>query len=149
MNVKSKLQDISRHKKTKELILAPFRYFFLIAIGYIVLFQLFYMISYAFRPSVEMADPSVVWIPRNPTFGRFVEAFESLNYLTTLWNTVSVHIVSALIEVATCAIVAYGFARYNFPFKGVLFGFVIITIMVPQVMISVPLFLNYANFDFL
>ena len=149
MNVKSKLQDISRHKKTKELILAPFRYFFLIAIGYIVLFQLFYMISYAFRPSAEMADPSVVWSPRNPTFDRFVEAFESLNYLTTLWNTVSVHIVSALIEVATCAVVAYGFARYNFPFKNVLFGFVIITIMVPQVMISVPLFLNYANFDFL
>lgn len=147
MSVKSKLQNIARHKKTKEWLVAPFRYFFLIAIGYIVLFQVFYMISYAFRPSSEMMDASVVWIPRHPTFDRFVEAFESLKYFETLWNTISVQVVSGLLEVATCAVVAYGFARFNFPFKGVLFALVLLTIVVPPTMISVPLFLNYAYFD--
>lgn len=147
MSFKSKLNDIAHHKKTKELAVAPLRYFFLIAIGYIVLFQLFYMVSYAFRPSSEMADSSVVWIPRHPTFDRFIEAFDSMKYFETLWNTLSVQIVSALIEVITCAIVAYGFARFKFPFKGVLFAFVLVTIMVPPIMVSIPLFLNYAYFD--
>jgi multiple sugar transport system permease protein len=144
---RSKLSDIAHHKKTMSWVVAPFRYFFLIAIGYIVLFQLFYMISYAFRPASEMMDPSVVWIPRNPTFSRFVEAFESLDYFKTLWNTLSIQVISGIAEVATCAVVAYGFARYNFPFKNVLFALVLVTIMVPPVMISVPMYLNYAYFD--
>jgi len=134
-------------KKGKHALALFLKYFFLISIGYIILFQIFYMISYAFRPIDEMNDPSVVWLPRELTVQHFKDAFEKLQYLASLWNTLHIHILSALLEVVTCAVVAYGFARFKFPFKNLLFTLVLITIVVPSKIIATPLYLNYAFFD--
>jgi len=142
-----KPNNVLTQKAAKGLIIRIFKYFFLISVGYIVLFQLFYMFSYAFRPDEDMLEPSVVWLPRELTVQHFKDAFEKMKYMTSLWNTLSIHIVSALIEVGICAVVAYGFARFKFPFKNVLFALVLATIVVPSKMIAVPLYLNYAFFD--
>ena len=145
---KDTLSDYKRKKRIKEILLLIFKYFFLISIGYIVLFQLFYMIAYAIRPYSDMYNPSVVWITKNPMFQNFKDVIASMEYLKSFWNTFSVQVLSAFIEVASCAIVAYGFARFNFPCKNLLFMFVIITILVPSQMIAVPMYLNFADFDF-
>lgn len=141
------MQSLKDKKTAKTAILSVLRYFFLISIGYIVLFQLFYMASYAFRDTGDMNDPSVVWIPRMFTTESFSLAIEQLEYFKSLWNTLSIQILSGFIEVISCAVAAYGFARFKFPFKNVLFFMVIITIVVPSQMIAVPLYLNYADFN--
>lgn len=147
LDKKFKPNNVLTQKAAKGLAIRIFKYFFLISVGYIVLFQLFYMLSYAFRPTEDMLEPSVVWLPRELTMQHFYDAFAKMKYMTSLWNTLSIHIVSALIEVGICAIVAYGFARFNFPFKNLLFALVLATIVVPSKMIAVPLYLNYAFFD--
>ena len=142
--------DLNRLREkgyAKNLIVSFLRYFFLISIGYIVLFQLFYMLSYAFRTTADMSNPSVVWVPRVFTMENFGLAVEQLDYLKSFWNTLSIQVVSGIVEVISCAVAAYGFARFKFPFKNVLFFMVIITIVVPSQMISVPLYLNYAKFN--
>ena len=48
-----------------------FRYAFLICIGYIIIMQLLFVVSYAFRPESQIDDPSVVWIPRSLTLENF------------------------------------------------------------------------------
>ena len=149
MELNKKLQphNLLIKKTAKETAIKIFKYAFLISVGYIVLFQLFYMLSYAFRPTEDMLEPSVVWLPRELTLEHFKNAFAKMKYMTTLWNTLSIHIASAFIEVGVCAVVAYGFARFNFPFKNLLFALVLATIVVPTKMIAVPLYLNYAFFD--
>jgi multiple sugar transport system permease protein len=41
----------------------------------------------------------------------------------------------------------YGFARFEFPFKGLLFAFVIITIVLPTHTIMLPLYTHFRNWD--
>lgn len=123
------------------------RYLFLISVSYIVFFQLFYMISYAFRPADQMYDPSVVWVPRNLTFSHIKSALKAMSFLPSFFTTVSVQVISGLIEVLSCSIAAYGFARFKFKGNGLLFSMVLITILVPSQMIAVPMYLSYAHFD--
>lgn len=125
------------------------RYFFLLALSYVVLFQLIYMISYSIRPPADAYNPSVVWIPSEFTFDNFGVAFESLDYFNSGLVSVYIMMVSAMVEVFTCAVIAYGFARFEFKEKGIVFFLVLITIMVPVQMLIVPMYLNYSHFDIL
>lgn len=147
--VNSERNIIKSKKIAYGTVLTFLKYFFLISIGYIIIFQIAYMISYAFRSSVDINDPSIVWIPRNLTLENFKNAIEIMDYVGSFWNTISIQVLSGIIEIVSCAVVAYGFARFKFAGKNLLFALVVITIVVPNQMIAVPLYLNYADFDIL
>ena len=51
--------------------------------------------------------------------------------------------------VLTFSFIGYGFARYNFPFKKVLFGCVLLSFIVPTQTIIIPLYLTYSNLGWL
>lgn len=125
------------------------RYFFLLALSYVVLFQLFFMISYSIRPASDNFNPSVIWIPTYVTGENFTLALEALEYWRAALVSVWLGEISALIEVFTCAVVAYGFARFEFKEKNLIFFLVLVTIMVPVQMLVVPMYLNYSHFDIL
>jgi len=59
-----------------------------------------------------------------------------------------VGMVSAALEIFSCAIAAYGFARFKFKCRGLLFGIVLFTAIVPVQILVLPLFLNYQFFGF-
>lgn len=136
-------------KRTLSVIINVVRYFFLLALSYVVLFQLFFMISYAIRPKADMFNPSIVWIPSDVTMENFELAFEKLDYTKTAVVSVWLMEVSALIEVMVCAVIAYGFARFDFKEKNLIFFLVLVTIIVPSQMLIIPMYLNYAHFDIL
>ena len=136
-------------KRTASVIINTVRYFFLLALSYVVLFQLFFMISYSIRPSVDEYNPSVVWIPTKLTLENFQNAFEKLEYLKTGFVSIWLMEVSAFIEVMVCAVIAYGFARFEFKEKNLIFFLVLVTIIVPSQMLIIPMYLNFAHFDIL
>lgn len=135
-----------KYKATKFLV-SFFRYAFLICIGYIIIMQLLFVVSYAFRPESQIDDPSVIWIPKSLTLDNFKIAIDAMDYFRALGTTLSVQVLSGLIEVFSCSLVAYGLARFNFKGKGVIFFLVIVMIMIPPQMTAVPMSLNFAHFD--
>ena len=142
-------ESVLLKKRTLNVVVNIFRYFFLLALSYVVLFQLMYMISYSIRPAVDAYNPSVAWIPSRFTLDNFNIALEALEYFKTGWTSVWVMLVAGMIEVFTCAVVAYGFARFEFKEKNFLFFLVLLTIMVPVQMLIIPMYLNYSHFDVL
>lgn len=126
-----------------------FRYILLTVVGYVIFIQLFYVLSYAIRAEKDVFDSSVVWIPKNFTMENFKIALDALEFFTHLITTLTIQVLSGLIEIITCAIPAYGFARFKFKGKNFLFGIVLLTILIPPQMIAVSMSLNYAYFDFL
>ena len=124
-----------------------FKYFFLISVGYIIIFQLIFMLTYAFRPSSEMNDPSVIWISKGLTLQHFKDAIETMDYVRTFFITVLIQVASGLIEVLTCSFAAYAFARFKFKGRNIFFVLSIFTIVIPTQMLAVPIYLNYARFD--
>lgn len=136
-------------QKTGSLVYALFRTVFLVSVSYIILYPLFAMISYSFSSRADLMDTSVIWIPRSPDFENFKSAFKAMNYLGSLFQTLLVGLVSAFLEIFSCAIAAYGFARFKFKERGALFGLVLLTAIVPVQVIGIPLFINYRYFDVL
>ena len=137
----------SLKRKSADITEKIFKYFFLISVGYIIIFQLIFMITYAFRPSSEISDPSVIWISKSLTLQHFKDAFETMDYARTFLLTVSIQVASGLVEVLTCSFAAYAFARFKYFGKNLFFALAMLTIVVPTQMLAVPMYLNYARFD--
>lgn len=123
------------------------RTFVLIGLAFILVYPLLYMVSMSFRDVVDLYDPSVVWIPRNYSIQAIQGALKAMNYWEALYNTITIDVVSSLIQVAICAIVGYGFARFKFKGRGIAFAAVIMTIIVPIQTILIPLYINYRFFS--
>lgn len=154
MKIIDNLKDFTRTPKGKLAVrgtahtaISVIRAAFLICMSYILVYPLVYMISMSVQSSSQLLDPSVVWVPTSVTLDNYKKAFEAMNYGSSLVFTLRVHMVSALIEIFTCAFVAYGFARFKFKGRNLMFGLVLVTILVPQEMIIIPLYVNYRNFD--
>ncbi len=136
-------------KGTMSIIVSIFRYVLLGAVSYIVLYPLFAMISLSILSEKDIYDTSVTWIASNPTFENYKLSFEAMDYLNGFLNTVLVGGVSAFLEIFSCAIAAYGFSRFEFKERNLLFGLVLLTAIVPVQILVLPLFVNYKYFDFL
>ena len=77
------------------------------------------------------------------TWSNYPEAFQTIKFLRLLGNTLMYALVTTFAAVFSAAIVAYGFARFRFPFKNVLFIILISTIILPQQATLIP---TYAFF---
>jgi len=126
-----------------------FRFALLIAIGYIVLYPVIYMISSSIKTPAAFADPSIIYVPKKVTFEYFGFATEVIDYGASFVSTLKYEVVSAILEILVCSFIAYGLARFDFKCKK-FFNFVLIlTILVPAQMIIVPMMTNYSQLDVL
>lgn len=92
-------------------------------------------------------NPLVYMIPENFTLYNIQTAFESMDFGKSLIFTGGVCIMVMLIQAFICAVIGYGFARFRFPGKGLLFGLVVLTIIIPMETMMVPMFTQFRYFD--
>ncbi len=136
-------------KTARRVLTAAVRYFFLLSLSYVVLYQIAYILSQSFKPQAQIYDPSVVWIPKSFTTANIKEAWNALEYPKRLLNSFLIPVCSGLLEVFTCSLAAYGLARFKFRENKLVFLLVMLTILVPSQMIMVPSYLNYSHLDIL
>ncbi len=134
-------------KKSAEIIISVCRLVFLIAIGYIILFPVLSAFSSAIKTEAALFDMNLYWIPKDVTAENFKNAFLLLEVPKTFTRTLTLNIVSAMIEVATCAITAYGFARFSFKLKKPMQVLLILSILIPMQFYVVSMFINYKHLD--
>lgn len=134
-------------KRAGSLFWALFRIALLFGLSFILLYPLIYMLSMAFRKPIDMVNPAVIWIPRHLTLENLKDALHFMEYPKSLWNTVRLGLISSLFQVISCSLVGYGFARFQFKFKGLAFALVIFTIVVPPQVVYVPTYMMYKQFD--
>lgn len=125
------------------------RYIFLLAFSYILLYPLFFMIASTFKSSTDFYDPTIEWIPKNPVFSNLLLAIKAMDFTKALKNTFIYEILAAVLEIISCAVAAYGLARFKFKGKKLLNGLMIMTILVPTAMIIIPSYLNFRYLDFM
>jgi multiple sugar transport system permease protein len=72
-----------------------------------------------------------------------------MDYSTGLRNSLIVSTTIAILQIAMCTLVGYGFARFKFPLKGFWFAMVMLVIVIPPQTISSSLYLHFKFFDIL
>lgn len=141
-----------RNKRLVGAIWPVFRFFILFGLGFIIMYPLLFMLSTAFRPNDQMTDPSIVWIPKSLTMDNINDVIGIMKYNVlsldnTLINTIILNVIASVLQVVTCSVTGYGFARFKFKGKNILFAIVILMIIVPPQITMIPLYLQYAYFD--
>ncbi len=135
--------------KSRNFAVGTVRAIFLVSMCFIILYPILYMLSMSFRTVDDIFDPTVIWIPKNFVTTNFQKVFEMIDYFPRLFNSIKISLIATVINVIMCAFAGYGFARFNFKFKSLLFGCVLFSIIVPPSSISIPMYMGYKSFDFL
>jgi multiple sugar transport system permease protein len=78
-----------------------------------------------------------VWV-FTPHWGNFLDVWDLINYPRLLFNTIALATIGTIGTVLSCTLVAYGFARFRFPGRGLLFTILIATIFLPGAVTLIP-----------
>ncbi len=121
-------------------------------ISFIILYPVLVNFSTSIMSSRDLADVLVRWVPRYVSWGQIAEnyrvTFIAMNYWEALKNSLILALMVSGLTVASCTVVGYGFARFNFPLKNFWFLMVLLTLLTPPQTIMISLFLNFRFFDF-
>ncbi len=123
------------------------RFVLLFGLCFLILQPIFNKISISFMEEKDLFNPIVVSIPENFTTENYKLAATLMNYQKSLVNSGVIAVTVALLQIAVCTLVGYGFARFEFPLKKFWFACVMLIILVPPQTISTSLHLSFRFFD--
>ena len=115
----------------------------LIGLTVIFLIPLLWMVSTALKERGQTWLWPPQWIPRPIVWGNFSQVFELAPFGRFFANTMVLVFWNVLGTVLSCTIVAYGFARLNFPGRRLLFMLLLSTLMLPGHVTMIPTFILF------
>jgi multiple sugar transport system permease protein len=120
-----------------------FCYAVLLAGALIMVLPFLWMASTACKPPVELSRVPVTFLPENPVCRQNLAAlYDTSPYFNRyLLNSAIVTVGRTLGQLITCSLAAYGFARFRFPGRGVIFALCLALLMVPFQAILIPEFM--------
>ncbi len=124
-------------------------YALLISLSYIYLYPVLYMVTGSFMTMEDIIDVAVQWIPSSLNFVNYQIVFSEIGYFSTLFDAVYLAIVPAISATVSAALVGYGFAKFDFPFKKLLFILMIMTFIVPPQITMLPMFRMFSQYNLL
>lgn len=143
--MKSKKEGFNLRIKTSKIVI----YTLLIILSVAFLFPLFWALITAIKSPAELSQYPPTIIPKEIHFENFVTAWNSQPFTIYLINSVIVTVLAVSGMTFSSAIVAYGFARFEFKGKNLLFVLLLSTMMVPWDVLVIPLYMQYNYFGWL
>ena len=136
-------------RNTKHKIFRMAAYIFLLDMAFVFIFPFLYMAVTSIKNNRDLYDFTVNWIPRSIEIKNYILAFKVLNYPNYFKNSFIMTALATIGHILSCSFIGYGFARYNFSGKRVLFSLVILSLIVPVQTIIVPLYITFSNLKWL
>lgn len=106
-----------------------------------IMFPLIYALLMAIKPSSELYDPNSILFPQNPTLMNFIEVFELAPIGRYIFNSLIVASSITLLQITTSVLAAFAFRFLNFKGKGVIYGLILSTMMIPGEAVIISQFL--------
>lgn len=118
-----------------------FTYLLLILGLIVVIVPFWYMVVTALKPQTYIFEiPPRLW-PEEATLNNFKEVLTGENFGQYFLNSLYVAVVSSIGTILISSMMAYAFARFDFPGKNVLYYFILLGMMIPPVTLLIPQFL--------
>lgn len=117
----------------------------LVAFALLFLYPFAWLLAASFKPRGQVFDNAL--IPKTFQPENYVEVFNQLPLLSWVGNSLFIALLAAGLVTVMSSIVAFGFAYFKFPGRGILFGIVLATMMLPGAVTLVPQFLIWNNLD--
>jgi len=135
----------SNYKNRKKLII----YTLLLLGSMVMITPLVVLVSTSLKTYTQiLADPMTL-IPKPFSFAAYAQVFTQVPFLRYLLNTVFITVIQIFGTVFTSVAVAYGFARFDFPHKEIIFIAFLLGMMVPAQVLTIPVFEIYSRLNWI
>lgn len=132
--------------KEKRIIKATIYHILVFCIGLLMIYPLVWMFMSSFKNTNTIFQTAGSLIP-NPfvteNYANGWRGFAKVSFGTFFKNSLFIAIVATLGTVASSAVVAYGFARFKFRGRGLLFSAMLLSMMLPAQVLMIPQYLWY------
>ncbi|MGL5949884.1 MAG: carbohydrate ABC transporter permease [Cetobacterium sp.] len=129
-----------------------FLYSILIVIGTIMIYPLLWMVGGAFKSNAEIFS-SISIIPKGEiVLDSFTKAWSGIGshtFTRYFANTFMIVITKTIFTVISSVFIAYGFARFEYPYKKILTAILIATLMLPESVLFVPQYVMFKQFGWI
>jgi multiple sugar transport system permease protein len=114
----------------------------LVAVGLVMVFPLFWLISTSLRPAPELLATPPQLLPQHWTLDNYANAFAAAPFGTWLLNSLIFATISTLFILLTSLVAGYILAKFKFPGNNFLFILILATAIVPFEIYMLPVFLE-------
>lgn len=104
-----------------------------------------WMISTSLKPDAQIFVLPPQWIPKPFMWSNYPNALTYIPYFLYFRNTLYIAIFNVIATLISCTLVAYGFARINWPGRNFFFSILLATLMIPYPVTLIPTFLIFRN----
>lgn len=128
-----------------------FVYSMLIMLAIAFALPLYWMIATALKPFDQIFSIPLQWIPNPVMWSNFLDATKvrGAPLARCVWNTIKYTVSGVIGTTLSSALVAYAFARLEFPGKRALFMMILSTLMIPFAVVMVPQFIIWHKLKWL
>lgn len=140
-----------RRDLRRQRINAGIRYAILIVVGVIMIYPLLWLIGSSFKTNQQIFT-EFGFLPKGPIFSGYIEGWKTATEYTFgrfFANTFAILIPKVIATAISSTLVAYGFARFEFPGKKMLFSILIATLLLPNVVTRIPQYLLFRELGWL
>ena len=137
--------------RKRKLLSLSVSYILLILLAIVMIYPLIWMVGAAFKSNEEIFGTLGI-LPKNPVYGAFKAGWKGTGqygFSTFLINSFKLVIPTVIFTVISSVLVAYGFSRFNFPLKKLLFMLMLSTLMLPSIVLIIPRYIFFKNFGWL
>ena len=115
-------------------------------IGLIMIYPLIWMVMSSFKETGTIFTTAGSLLPEKFTLENYVngwKGFAGVSFATFFANSMFISVVATIGTVISSAVVAYGFARFKFKGKKLLFSAMLLSMMLPSQVLMIPQYLWY------
>lgn len=128
---------------------AAVRYALLIGCALVLALPFAFMVSTSLKPHTLLLEYPPRLVPSDPTLDNYVQAWGANSFGRYFLNSSMVAVATTVGTVLLASMMAYGFARFRFPGRGVLFAAVVVGLTIPTMLLIIPQFLLAKNLGLL
>lgn len=118
----------------------PVIHILLVTGSLIFVFPMLWMVSTSLKPIEQTMVFPPEWFPKPIRWSNYIDAVNYIPFFMYTVNTLIICVLGVIGAVMSNAVVAYSFARLQWPGRDVLFGFTLATMMIPFPVVMVPLY---------
>lgn len=121
---------------------------FIIALGLVMLYPIVWMVLSSFKPNNMIFSDTSLW-PKTFTVNNYVtgwKGYAGISFARFFSNSLLISAISVFATVASCTMAAYAFGRLSFALKGLWFGIMMVSIMLPSHVTTIPRYMLYNSF---
>ncbi|RKN85489.1 carbohydrate ABC transporter permease [Paenibacillus ginsengarvi] len=101
---------------------------------------LLWLLSTSLKPDTQLFADPVIWIPDPFKWSNYSYVLEATGFLRFFGNSLFIAVLATLGALISSSIVAYGFAKIDWPGRELLFTLMLVTMMIPFEVVMIPLF---------